>query len=102
MSRGVEFFAQHRTNHNLDIEALGHSSHDPINVTKKELLENIKWVCDEYKDIDPSEFEFCLCGGFDGNDTLKDFHYDYEPWVTEWDTFKFDYQLNEIGGSSNV
>ena len=102
MSRGVEFFAQHRTNHNLDIEARGHSSHDPVNVTKKELLENIKWVCDEHKDIDPSEFEFCLAGGFDGNDRLKDFHYDYEPWVSEWDTFKFDYQLNEIGGSSNV
>jgi len=101
MSRGVEFFAQHRTNHNLDIETLGRSSHDPVNVTKKELLENIKWVCDEYKDIDPTDFVFCLGGGFDGNDTLKDFHYDYEPWVTEWDTFKFDYQLNEIGGSSN-
>jgi hypothetical protein len=99
MSRGVEFFAQHRTNHNLVFETLGHSSHDPINVTKKELLENIKWVCDEHEDIDPSEFEFCLCGGFDGNDTLKDFHYDYQPWVSEWDTFKFDYQLNEIGGN---
>lgn len=98
MSRGVQFFARHPTNHNLDLG----NSNENVNVTKKELLENIEAVCNEHKDIHPSEFEFGLIGGFDGNDRLKDFHYDYEPWVSEWDSFDFDYQLNEIGGSSNV
>jgi len=99
MPRDVVFYAQHRTNQNLDIRNSPHEittlGQDP---TEKDLLASIASSCSEFKDIDPSDWEFCLVSGFDGADPVEDadFYDDYEPWVSEWQSFDFDYQLQRI------
>ena len=66
--------------------------------TREDLLESISWIMSDFKDINPHEWEFCICGGFDGSDPTEDgdFYDDYEPWVSEWQSFDFDYQLQRI------
>ena len=99
MPRGIDFVARHRTLKNLYVKNSPHEittlGQDP---TEKDLLESISWIISDFPDIKPQEWLFCLCGGFDGADPVEDadFYDDYEPLVSEWQSFDFDYQLKRI------
>ncbi|MDS1821182.1 hypothetical protein QX249_10960 [Vibrio parahaemolyticus] len=51
------------------------------NLTKKELIENIKDALKRYPNINNISIE----GGFDGADSVRDMNEDlYDPWITDW------------------